>query len=163
MRKDIYLIALALCASVCACQPEQSELKISSIKEKATIVGTVEYDEGYSSDGSIAKTWVPASNVTVIAKISYSQYLDRTSSGFYSVKATTGADGKYSLEVPVGERSLAVNVSCLPFNKNKYAWDYVDGKRITIGNALYNQSSTVTVTAFSGNVSTANISVTSLE
>ncbi len=161
-RTIIGVIAIAsLCGLMCACQPEQSELKINSIKETAKIVGKVLYDEVYDVDGNWG-SWQPASGVTVIARIDYGQYSSGSAAGVYTVKVTTNAEGKYTLEVPVGARTVSATVSCLPFYQTRYDMS-IEGKRIPVKNCLYNQSSNVNVSLFSEAIATANFKVTTLE
>ena len=158
----IGVIAIAsLCGVMCACQPEQSELKIDTVKETAKIVGKVLYNEVYDKDGNW-NSWQPASGVTVIAKINYTQYSDGAASGSYIVKATTNSEGKYTLIVPVGARNINATVSCLPFYQTKYDWS-IEGKRIPVNDCLYNQSNTVNVNLFSEAIVTANINVSTLD
>ena len=137
MRNILFAVAAAAILAV-SCEPEQSELNMSSIKNQAKIVGTVKYNSGTvkNDDASFTENvMLKASGAEVVARIAYSSY--GGGSGNYVVKTTTNANGDYTLTVPVGNSSINVTVECLPFYKTKNVKD--DENNIQpISKALYN-------------------------
>ena len=158
-RKTIICViaAVALAGLLCSCQKQQSELKISNVKETAQVIGKVTYNIGYK-DGNY-NTYVPAKNVTVIARIPYTQYSGSSATGNYTVKANTDASGNYTLTIPVGVKTISGTVTVQPFKADKY--QQVGTETKTISNALYNNSTVLNFSVSSGQVVRCNLQVTS--
>lgn len=159
-----FAAAFAACSILFACTPEQSSLTIDTFSQEATIVGKVTYDAGILWKSGVIdayNNYVPAPGVDVIARIPYSQIGSSSAKGDYTITAKTDANGKFSIVIPVGVNSLSATVSCLPFFAKKSVLDG-DGKEAFVDQALYNNSSSVSVTTIkSGEIRTANLTVTS--
>ncbi len=166
MLKNNFFGALALCAVfgfVFSCTPQQSELTVDNLKQEAQVVGKVTYDSGYLWEGGMIvsySNWLPASDVEVIARIPYSNIGGSSAKGDYTVTTKTDANGKYSIKIPVGATGVNVSLSALPFYKDKHVLNG-EGKDATVSGALYNNSTNPGVYVQSGEIKTANITVTS--
>ncbi|MBO4340206.1 MAG: hypothetical protein J5835_02090 [Bacteroidales bacterium] len=145
IKKSIFGVfaAVALSGLLCACTPQQSELRLDSVKETAVIEGLVTYDIGAYKDASgnvitYGGKYEPASGVTVIARIAHSQYVSGSNTGNYTVEAQTNSEGRYQLSIPTGAKTITATVTVLPFRKLK---GVVDNGNLTQKEALYSANS----------------------
>ena len=72
------MIAMSSCMAFIGCNPEQSELSLDSITEKATVSGTFVYDAGVNMSDTVytVSNYAPAAGHTVYLEIPYSEYWD---------------------------------------------------------------------------------------
>lgn len=144
MKKFFFVLAAAF-AVLASCK-KQSELNFSDISKKYTVVGTVTYKPGVvvrTNGGFAYDTAFAASGVTVVAQIPYAQFkkdarmlyddpiivdgddADEEEGGmvtesYYSVEATTDADGKFTIEIPTGDySSVGARITIKPFYREK--------------------------------------------
>lgn len=156
--------AVATCGFLFACTPEQSSLTVDTLTNEAQIVGKVTYDSGVQwKEGAIVNYnyYLPADDVEVIARIPYSAIGGTSAKGDYTVTAKTDANGRYAITIPVGAASINATVSCLPFYRKKSVLDN-DNKEAFVDQALYNSSSSVSLTNIKfGEIRNSNLQVTS--
>lgn len=116
------MVAFAvLAAMLVGCKPEpkeQSSISIDDFKKKATIVGTLSYDEGQGFDGTnYTRLIKPAANVTVTAVLSNSDFAPNAkASGKLTYKAVTNEKGEFEITVPVTEQGVEVRVKFTDFS-----------------------------------------------
>lgn len=131
-------IAMILLLNSCS-KEEQSQFSIDSIKEKATIQGTVVYNEGAKvqadNDIVILQNIVPAVGQTVLITVPYSTY-GSENEGDKIFQTTVAEDGSYSIVIPIGLTTTNATITVKPFNANFY--DVLNGNVETVVNALYN-------------------------
>lgn len=102
-----WTIGLLAVATLVGCSKEQSELSIGDIQGKATIVGSLSYNQGQAfSNNQFSELLSPAAGVKVSIKVSNAS-LDPngTAQGYTSYETTTDAEGKYSIEIPAVENT----------------------------------------------------------
>lgn len=122
-----------------SCQKEQSELTLSSLPSQATITGTLKYDAGAykSADNTLLTGYeLPAANRTISVTIATSQYVSGTAQGDQYFTATTDAEGKFSINIPVSNKEISATVSVVPFYADYYL-ESTNLTTVTFSNALY--------------------------
>ena len=88
------LIATSGLLALVGCDPEQSELSLDSITEKAVVSGTFVYDAGVDISGTdyTVNKYAPVAGQKVYLEIPYSEYLGNDVSSA-SMTSTTGSGG----------------------------------------------------------------------
>jgi hypothetical protein len=123
-----------LCASLLgllftSCEKKESELNLEDIQEKAVIEGTLSYNQGKRLvNGVVVECQSPLSNATVVVSVPYSEYQEN-SQGEKKYEAVTDSEGKYSIEIPVGLRTMTVTVGAKSFKDTYYTYDILDGEK----------------------------------
>lgn len=117
--KSIIMIAIALMTMMVGCKKtvEQSQISIDDFKEKATIIGTLTYDEGQGYDGTnYTRLIKPAANVSITAIIAGSEFSETAAETSYLTFTTkTNADGNFELTLPVTNDGVDVRVKISSF------------------------------------------------
>lgn len=139
MKSRFILIAALSLFFAASCSVEQSELTLDNMNGTALLTGKVTYDAGsVLEDGGISPANIlPASNQTVVVKVSNASYLGDPDMGGYQIFTdTTDAAGMYSIEIPVTEvMPVEAEISVVPF---KAVWSYdINGEIININDVLY--------------------------
>ena len=130
-----------LCASLLgllftSCEKKESELNLEDIQGKAVIEGTLSYNQGKRLvNGVVVECQSPLSNATVVVSVPYSEYQEN-SQGEKKYEAVTDSEGKYSIEIPVGLKTMTVTVGAKSFKDTYYTYDILDGKNKEVS-ALY--------------------------
>lgn len=100
--KNLKLLpALALTAAIMTgCSEEQTAFNIADVPGKATIQGTIVYNEGTSyENGRFSYTYVPAANLAVTVIVDNADY-DSNLTGKSTFETVTDENGKYTIELP---------------------------------------------------------------
>ena len=147
MKSRFILIAALSLFFAASCSVEQSELTLDNMNGTALLTGKVTYDAGsVLEDGGISPANIlPASNQTVVVKVSNASYLGDPDMGGYQIFTdTTNAEGMYSIEIPVTETMpVEAEISVVPF---KAVWSYdINGGIVTIEDVLYEEIYSTTV------------------
>lgn len=117
MRLIMVAIMIATILVGCKKPVEQSSVSIDDFKEKACIMGTLQYDEGQGFDGTnYTRLIKPAANVTVTAYIAKSEFSSTSKgSGNLTYTTKTDANGSFKLELPVTNDGVKVKVEFANF------------------------------------------------
>lgn len=101
MNKLKALSVLAITAAmVSSCSEEQTSFNIDNVPGKATIQGTVVYNEGTSvENGRFVYDYRPAANLPVIVIVDNNDYSDNLT-GETVFETVTDENGKYTIEIP---------------------------------------------------------------
>ncbi|MCM1531072.1 MAG: hypothetical protein NC048_05535 [Bacteroides sp.] len=139
---SLWVAPVLMAGLLFSCKPEQSELSIDSLPGTATVIGKVEYNPGVSQENGavIYDKKLPAAGRTVLVKVNMSEFTNSSSEeneSFRTFQATTDAQGRYSVQVPVGFQPVSARVTAVSFIGNKTAED-AEGNIITIENAVFN-------------------------
>ncbi len=147
--KKLITLSFFVALFATSCSDSQSSYSVDSISDKATVMGTVYYNEGYKqlSNTTVIENYSSvAANQSIIARIGYDQY-SSNNSGEMIIQTTTDEAGCYSIEIPVvGTTNITVEVT--PFVAS-YS-DKLNHQIITMDEALYNvntTSSTISLSA----------------
>lgn len=117
--KKFFVAALAVLALVGCRDQKQSELDFEAKAGKATVSGTVTYDYGYETiDGALIKAKKSLEQGTIIAKVAYKEY-DDEAKGIKQIEAEI-KDGKFTIEVPVTMKEVAVDFDIRGFYAKHY-------------------------------------------
>lgn len=147
MKPRFILFAALSLFFAASCSVEQSELTLDTMSGTALLTGRVTYDAGsVMEDGGIkARNILPASDQTVVVKVSNASYLGDPDMGGYQIFTdSTDANGVYSIEIPVTAAiPVDAEISVVPF---KAVWSYdINGEIINISDVLYEEPYSRTV------------------
>lgn len=121
-----------------SCEKNESYLDLEKINGSATIQGVVTYNQGERLDGnSVVMFQQPLANAEVVVSVNYSEYQDK-SEGIKKYTTTTDANGKFSIDIPVGLKTINAKVGVKSFMAEYYSYDLVIGE--TKVNAIYEVS-----------------------
>lgn len=139
-----------------SCKPEQSELNLDQITEKANICGKIVYSTGTNMNGSeltIVQT-KPAANKVVFAEIEYSS-LDDDAIGKKIYQTITDSAGNWRFELPATAKGLQnVVVRSQDFTDYYTSYKKVSGTTPEFKTELksYSYEHTVATTLYPGSV-----------
>lgn len=135
MKTKFTLIALLMGLFLASCEKSESYLELDKVNGSATIQGVVTYNQGERLvSGQVVMFKQPLANAEVVVSVNYSEYQDG-SEGVKKYTTTTDANGKYSVDVPVGLKTIKASVGVKSFMAEYYSYDLVIGE--TKVNALY--------------------------
>ena len=135
MKTKFTLIALLMGLFLASCEKSESYLELDKVNGKATIQGVVTYNQGERKDGDqVVMYKQPLANAEVVVSVNYSEYQER-SEGVKKYTTTTDENGKYSIDIPVGLKTINASVSVKSFRAEYYSFDLVLEE--TKVNALY--------------------------
>ena len=98
-----------------ACSEDQTAFNIEKVPGRATVQGTITYNEGATvSGGKLSYSYKPAADLKVFITVDNSSYDDNLS-GSTVFETTTDANGKYSLEIPVPDYNVNISVRTAQF------------------------------------------------
>lgn len=121
-----------------SCEKNESYLDLEKINGSATIQGVVTYNQGERLEGSsVVMFQQPLANAEVVVSVNYSEYEDG-SEGIKKYTTTTDANGKFSIDIPVGLKTINAKVGVKSFMAEYYSYDLVIGE--TKVNAIYEAS-----------------------
>lgn len=163
MKKVLFGTAMLAVLALAGCKKEQSQLTLDGMAGVAKVQGKVTYDAGVRvENGAVVTNSVAVKEgVDVVLEIAYSEF-DNRAEGKKQYTAQTTADGTYTFEIPVGLKPITATVEVLPFTAAYGA--LVDGYEadnvIAIEQALFDVSSTTTVSLENAKVRTVDFKVT---
>lgn len=115
----LIMVAIMIATILVGCKKpvEQSSVSIDDFKERACIMGTLQYDEGQGFDGTnYTRLIKPAANVTVTAYIAKSEFSSTSKgSGNLTYTTKTDANGSFKFELPVTNDGVKVKVEFANF------------------------------------------------
>ena len=172
------MIAMSSCMAFIGCNPEQSELSLDSITEKATVSGTFVYDAGVNMSDTVytVSNYAPAAGHTVYLEIPYSEYWDNdgnssssssssgsgtsTSQGNKGNKiyeTVTNEAGEWSFEVPTVSEGIQATVRIQDFRRLRSEYVKMNGTTPEFKTSLYEYACDTTVSLRPGSVKILNI------
>ena len=185
MKRDYLLsamIAMSSCMAFIGCNPEQSELSLDSITEKATVSGTFVYDAGVNMSDTVytVSNYAPAAGHTVYLEIPYSEYWDNdgnssssssgsgtsTSQGNKGNKVyetVTNDAGEWSFEVPTVSEGIQATVRIQDFRRLRSEYVKMNGTTPEFKTSLYEYACDTTVSLRPGSVKILNIDLKGTE
>lgn len=157
------LIATTGLLALSGCDPEQSELSLDSITEKAVVSGTFVYDAGVDISGTdyTVNKYAPVAGQKVYLEIPYSEYLGSDGSSVSVISApgntsgnastpdtkenkgnkiyetVTDAEGHWAFEVPTKSEGINATVRIQDFRALKSEYVKMDGATPVFKTTLY--------------------------
>ena len=127
-----------------ACSEDQTAFDIEKVPGRATVQGTVTYNEGATvSGGKLSYSYKPAADLKVFITVSNSSFDDNLA-GTTVFETTTDANGKYSLEIPVPDYSVNISVRTAQFKGTHSTVEKVNNKVTNVSkNVVYGGRSSV--------------------
>ncbi len=125
-----------------ACEKEQSQLDIDSLKERAVVSGYIIYNAGVDTTSNtdyVTDQWLPVEKQTIYVEIPYGD-LSATSTGNYVVEATTDSLGRYSVEVPTTFAGVSATVRMKEFSAFKTTYEEMKDGKPVFKTEIYNYS-----------------------
>ena len=111
-----------------ACSEDQTAFNIEKVPGRATVQGTITYNEGATvSGGKLSYSYKPAADLKVFITVDNSSYDDNLS-GSTVFETTTDANGKYSLEIPVPDYNVNISVRTAQFKGTHSTVEKVNNK-----------------------------------
>ena len=164
MKKFFYLFLTLAVVALSACSDDdQSSLNFNSIKGRAVIKGKVTYEPGFqkgASENEFIMQKVAAAGAVVTVEVENSEYLSG-SEGTKSYEVTADENGEYSVEVPVGLKSINAKVTVKEFKGVSVS--FVNSVLLTVEGVKYETANGGTsVTLSDGNTTTTNISLSQM-
>lgn len=162
--KIFYLFLTLAIVTLSACSDDdQSSLNFNSIKGRAVIKGKVTYEPGFqkgAADNELILQKVAAAGAVVTVEVANSEYLSG-SEGTKSYEVTADENGEYSVEVPVGLKSINAKVTVKEFKGVSVS--FVNSVLLTVEGVKYETANGGTsVTLSDGNTKTTNISLSQM-
>lgn len=162
VKKFFYLCLTVAVVALSACSDDdQSSFNFDNVKGKAVISGKVSYSPGYVKNdaGSIMQKEI-ANGAIVTVEVDNSEYLG-SAVGSKTYQTTADENGNYSIEIPVGAKSIQAKVSVKDY-EGTYS-EYVNSSLLTISGVKYSTSSPYFVSVSDGKTSNRDIELTSIE
>ena len=163
MKKVFFGSAMLAVLLLAGCEKEQSQLTLDGMAGVAKVQGKVTYDAGFMvENGAVVMNPVAVKGgVDVVLEIAYSEY-STGAEGKKQYTTKTAEDGTYQFEIPVGLKAINATVEVLPFEAayGTLVDGYEAANVIVIEKAMFNQSSTETVSLENAKVRTADLTVT---
>lgn len=115
-----------------ACSDEQTSFNVENVPGRATIQGTVVYNQGVDLvNGKFVYNYAPVANIPVYVTIQNNSY-DKSGnlSGTSVFTTTTDAEGKYSITIPAPATTTTVTVTTADFEGLYTYIDTENGKTV---------------------------------
>lgn len=127
-----------------ACSEDQTAFNIEKVPGRATVQGTVTYNEGTTlSGGKFSYNYKPAANLTIFVTVDNYSYAGNLG-GQTVFETTTDDNGKYSIELPVSNNMTTFSVRTAQFKGVQSTIEKVNNKITTVNrNVIYGASSSV--------------------
>lgn len=125
--KKLQILAMVLLGLQFAACEKQTYLDFESIQGECIIEGVLTYNQGERMvDGVLEKIQKPLPNATIKVTVPYSSY-QANSSGDKVFTTTTDENGKYSIAIPVGTKTISATIGAEPFKAIYYKYDKLVG------------------------------------
>lgn len=174
------VIAMSSWLAFTGCNPEQSELSLDSITEKASVSGVFVYDAGVNMSDTIytVSNYAPAAGHTVYLEIPYSEYWGENGNSSSSSSTTTSAQGnkgnkvyetvtdeagQWSFEVPTVSEGIQATVRIQDFRRLRSEYVKMNGSTPEFKTSLYEYACDTTVSLRPGSVKVLNIDLEGTE
>jgi len=158
MKKYFAFAFVATALMMASCEDEeQSSLDFGAIKGTATLQGQVTYTTTeYDKSGNVVNTAKieNAAGATVLVTVDNSEYAN-AAQGQKTYEATTNQDGKYTVEIPVGVKSISAKVEVKNYVGSYSQWT---NNSLSTSEVEYYAYST-TVSLIDGQISNADLTL----
>ena len=148
-KKSFFAIMTIMSLLLAGCQEDQSEFKLESITDLASISGTVYYSTGVDTVGNdytydILK---PAVGRKVFVEVAYSQYQSGNSNGSKIYETVIDDNGNFTIQIPTKSDGINATLRLEDFTANYTEYLKMEAGKPIFKTSLYRYSKSINLTS----------------